>query len=1170
MNTVSGCSSSSPIYDITLDQLPTPSILPDPAETCPGTGLSLNGNPSGGSGVYSTHLWSGAGVGSLSATNIVNPIFTNLTSGNYALTYTVTDNRGCIGSDNITVSVDPTATADDDQELCGTNIASLLGNLPLVGTGTWTKQSGPGTVTFSNQNLYNSTATVSLYGTYVLRWTIQNASCNTLDEVTIDFNENPDGLLAGSNDIAVCDALSYTLAGTGHSYQALSDHTGSTRIWSYVSGPDATPTFADATDPHSLVTVDLYGSYVFQWTETNGNCSQSAQVTIDFNENPDGLLAGSNDIAVCDALSYTLAGTGHSYQALSDHTGSTRIWSYVSGPDATPTFADATDPHSLVTVDLYGSYVFQWTETNGNCSQSAQVTIDFNENPDGLLAGSNDIAVCDALSYTLAGTGHSYQALSDHTGSTRIWSYVSGPDATPTFADATDPHSLVTVDLYGSYVFQWTETNGNCSQSAQVTIDFNENPDGLLAGSNDIAVCDALSYTLAGTGHSYQALSDHTGSTRIWSYVSGPDATPTFADATDPHSLVTVDLYGSYVFQWTETNGNCSQSAQVTIDFNENPDGLLAGSNDIAVCDALSYTLAGTGHSYQALSDHTGSTRIWSYVSGPDATPTFADATDPHSLVTVDLYGSYVFQWTETNGNCSQSAQVTIDFNENPDGLLAGSNDIAVCDALSYTLAGTGHSYQALSDHTGSTRIWSYVSGPDATPTFADATDPHSLVTVDLYGSYVFQWTETNGNCSQSAQVTIDFNENPDGLLAGSNDIAVCDALSYTLAGTGHSYQALSDHTGSTRIWSYVSGPDATPTFADATDPHSLVTVDLYGSYVFQWTETNGNCSQSAQVTIDFNENPDGLLAGSNDIAVCDALSYTLAGTGHSYQALSDHTGSTRIWSYVSGPDATPTFADATDPHSLVTVDLYGSYVFQWTETNGNCSQSAQVTIDFNENPDGLLAGTDDIAVCDALSYTLAGTGHTYQALSDHTGSTRLWSYVSGPDATPTFADATDPHSLVTVDLYGSYVFRWTETNGNCTQSAEVTIDFNENPDGLLAGTDDIAVCDALSYTLAGTGHTYQALSDHTGSTRLWSYVSGPDATPTFADATDPHSLVTVDLYGSYVFRWTETNGNCTQSAEVTIDFNENPDGLLAGTDDIAVCDALSYTLAGTGHSTRL
>jgi gliding motility-associated-like protein len=222
------------------------------------------------------------------------------------------------------------------------------------------------------------------------------------------------------------------------------------------------------------------------------------------------------------------------------------------------------------------------------------------------------------------------------------------------------------------------------------------------------------------------------------------------------------------------------------------------------------------------------------------------------------------------------------------------------------------------------------------------------------------------------------------------------------------------------------------------------VTVDLYGSYVFQWTEVNGNCSQSDQVTIDFNENPDGLSAGADDIAVCDALSYTLTGTGHTYQALSEHNGSTRIWSYVSGPDATPTFADPTDPHSLVTVDLYGSYVFQWTEVNGNCSQSDQVTIDFNENPDGLSAGADQ-NLCGVLTTTLTGTSHTYQAGSDHAGSTRQWSQVSGI-GTITFDDATDPATDITADLYGSYVLRWTETNGTCTRTDDVTIWFDPTP----------------------------------------------------------------------------------------------------------------------------
>ena len=1097
-------------------------VVPDPIITTPPTGTTIcsggthsmsvtasNGTPSltyqweesddnGG-----TDAWSNA-VGGIGATTSAYTTPALASTIYYRVVVSASGN-GCTTATSagvaVTVNPLPLITIDLVSPVCNTSNSF---SLPYSGTTyspiTYSISAGipamPGFTPVVNTALPVSPIIVSIpidvvEDNYQFIITVRNA--NGCISVSQTFNvivfENQ--VASAGGDQNLCNSLSSVFAGNSPSK--------GTGTWTYISGPDNTPTFGDLNSANSSVDIDLYGTYVFRWTIVNGSCQTQDEVTIDFNEDPTGLNAGLDAIAVCDAMSYTLTGTGHTYQVGSEHNLSTRTWSYVSGPDATPTFADATDPHSLVTVDLYGSYVFRWTEINGNCTLFDEVTIDFNETPDGLSAGLDAIAVCDAMSYTLAGTGHTYQAGSEHNLSTRTWSYVSGPDATPTFADATDPHSLVTVDLYGSYVFRWTEINGNCTLFDEVTIDFNETPDGLNAGLDAIAVCDAMSYTLTGTGHTYQGSSEHNLSTRSWSYVSGPDATPTFADATDPHSLVTVDLYGSYVFRWTEINGNCTLFDEVTIDFNETPDGLNAGLDAIAVCDAMSYTLAGTGHTYQVGSEHNLSTRTWSYVSGPDATPTFADATDPHSLVTVDLYGSYVFRWTEINGNCTLFDEVTIDFNETPDGLNAGLDDIAVCDAMSYTLTGTGHTYQVGSEHNLSTRTWSYVSGPDATPTFADATDPHSLVTVDLYGSYVFRWTEINGNCTLFDEVTIDFNETPDGLNAGLDAIAVCDAMSYTLTGTGHPYQAGSEHNLSTRTWSYVSGPDATPTFADATDPHSLVTVDLYGSYVFRWTEINGNCTLFDEVTIDFNETPDGLNAGLDAIAVCDAMSYTLTGTGHTYQVGSEHNLSTRTWSYVSGPDATPTFADATDPHSLVTVDLYGSYVFRWTEINGNCTLFDEVTIDFNETPDGLNAGLDAIAVCDAMSYTLTGTGHTYQVGSEHNLSTRTWSYVSGPDATPTFADATDPHSLVTVDLYGSYVFRWTEINGNCTLFDEVTIDFNETPAAISAGADQ-ALCGVLTTTLTGTGHTYQAGSDHAGSTRLWTQVSGI-GTITFTDA---------------------------------------------------------------------
>ena len=150
--------------------------------------------------------------------------------------------------------------------------------------------------------------------------------------------------------------------------------------------------------------------------------------------------------------------------------------------------------------------------------------------------------------------------------------------------------------------------------------------------------------------------------------------------------------------------------------------------------------------------------------------------------------------------------------------------------------------------------------------------------------------------------------------------------------------------------------------------------------------------------------------------------------------------------------------------------------------------QFDDVTIDFNEDPTGRSAGADE-NLCGVLVTTLTGSGHSYQAGSDHAGSTGLWTQQSGV-GTITFTDATSPTTDISADLYGSYVLRWTETNGTCSQFDDVTIDFNEDPTGRSAGADE-NLCGVLVTTLTGSGHSYQAGSDHAGSTGLWTQQSG-------------------------------------------------------------------------------
>jgi len=90
------------------------SITPDPATVCAGSDLNLNGGPSGGSGIWSTHLWTGSG--SDTCLRITFNTYINSSSfGSFNLTYTVTDSEGCSASDNIsslTVNPIPAITWD--------------------------------------------------------------------------------------------------------------------------------------------------------------------------------------------------------------------------------------------------------------------------------------------------------------------------------------------------------------------------------------------------------------------------------------------------------------------------------------------------------------------------------------------------------------------------------------------------------------------------------------------------------------------------------------------------------------------------------------------------------------------------------------------------------------------------------------------------------------------------------------------------------------------------------------------------------------------------------------------------------------------------------------------------------------------------------------------------
>src|SRR5204863_4320210 len=202
-------------------------------------------------------------------------------------------------SDTVQITYDsaPTsAIAGAGQNVCGL-VATLAGNVPVIGSGAWTKVSGPGTVTFGSASVNNTTATVSAAGVYVLRWTISNGVCvASSDTVQITYDAAPTTAIAGG-DQNVCGLVA-TLAGNAPVIGS--------GAWTKVSGP-GTVTFGSASVNNTTATVSAAGVYVLRWTISNGVCVASSDtVQMTYDAAPTTAIAGA-DQNVCGLVA-TLAG----------------------------------------------------------------------------------------------------------------------------------------------------------------------------------------------------------------------------------------------------------------------------------------------------------------------------------------------------------------------------------------------------------------------------------------------------------------------------------------------------------------------------------------------------------------------------------------------------------------------------------------------------------------------------------------------------------------------------------------------------------------------------------------------------------------------------------------------------------------------------------------------
>ncbi|MCK4344998.1 MAG: gliding motility-associated C-terminal domain-containing protein, partial [Bacteroidales bacterium] len=610
---------------------------------------------------------------------------------------------------------------------------------------------------------------------------------------------------------------------------------------------------------------------------------------------------------------------------------------------------------------------------------------------------------------------------------TCTWTKTLGPGTASFTPDAGTPNALVTVDAYGSYEFTWTEVNGTCSDDSTITVNFDEQPAANAGPGGD--ECD-LDYTLQATP---------SAGTGTWTKTLGPGTASFTPDAGTPNALVTVDVYGSYEFTWTEVNGTCSDDSTITVNFYEQPAANAGPGGD--ECD-LDYALQATP---------SAGTGTWTKTLGPGTASFTPDAGTPNALVTVDAYGSYEFIWTEVNGTCSADSTIIVHFYEPP--IADAGQDISLCSGEESKLNASGGVTYSWSPETGLSN--SNIANPIVNPT---TTTLYTLTITDLNGC--------------SGQDTVKVTVNPLPEAEAGEDITIYYGSDTVLNASGGIFYSWDPATGLSDpgISNPIASPIATTTY--------FVTV----------TDSKG-CQNTDSIKITVLPG-DFANAGSDD-SICPGESVNLNASG----------GISYSWSPTDGLN------DPSISNPIASPTITTTYTVAVTDING-VQDTDEVTITVNPLP--VINAGENLNICEGESVQLQASGEGIFKW-DHSNilsNSNIPNPVASPNVTITF----------TVTL--------TDQNG-CENFDELTVVVHKQPTA-NAGPDQ-----ELDYVFETTMEA-ELNSSESGE---WSVVSGSGE---FSDKNSPVCMVTGLSLGDNIFTWKVTNGVCPEAAdEVKITVND-------------------------------
>ncbi len=727
---------------------------------------------------------------------------------------------------------------------------------------------------------------------------------------------------------------------------------GNTGEWSYANTPSgSTVSFADVSSPSTEVTVDKYGSYTLIWTEGRPGCQKFDTLLVDYVPGPEfsSVSYNCNPAQTEYTVSFTVSGaspfTVTSGNGSVDGNGNFTSDPFASESSQTITIEDANGCVTSIDVEhtcncdnaagtMEQTLIELCADGVAQGTYNGDGTLD-KDDTEGYILHDGSGSVMGTV-YGMNKTGEfSFQAGMTY-GETYYISHIIGTDDGTGVVDTLDPCLQVAI---GQPVVWYAYPEADAG--------------------NDTTFC-GLSDTLDGGPMPGK-----------WEFVSGP-GTATFADSSRGNTVVTVTKVGDYTFRWIASNHMCSDTSSVNVSFVGAP-----------IQASFKIDCSPDKTEYRVIVELTGGSGSYVLQSGNG---TLVDSTVTSDWTDIDVVDTLVIYdnlgcgplMVEMVGNCDCESEVgTMDTT----GILTACEQGGCVQAL-YDASGEymdnndGGLYILHTDTVGMSFGTILMSNTTGEFCFG----PPLQAGVEYYISYIVgnkvgaDSVDILDQClAVTAAQEVMFYEQPEAVVM--NDTTSCS--------TTFNISAIPS-VGAGK-WTIVSQPQGsgTVTIATANNAQTEVTVDgTPGQYCFQWTETNGLCSDEAQVCVSLYDSPvvdaTSISRDCNSDGETYTVSFTISGGDASSYVVTGDAGQLTGGTFISDPiqkDSTYTFyiSDGNGCDTIVLSDSYScpclTEAGQISVEDANLCEGETVQISYSGN-----AGSDDNDVVEYVLKDQSGT----------------------------------------------------------------------------------------------------------------------------------------------------------------------------------------------------